>query len=446
MRILLVTWYFPPANTIAAVRLGRFAQHLLGQGHDVRVLCARDIPFLQTLAKHIPEERVERTRWRDVNALPRLAARWLRALTRRTPEAEASAPATPEAPGSVPEAPESAEEKRSLFRRLLAALRSAYTLILNWPDEMIGWLPYGLAAGRRMTREWRPDLVFASGPPFTTFLIAFGVAKMAGVPWVLEFRDRWSDDPYYPPPGWVIRLNAWAEGFLIRRAAGLVTVSEPWADTYRARYGKEVVTIYNGFDDPLPSEVQPGPPPDGPLRLVYTGWIYPGRRDPSPVMEAIKLLGVGPDVLRFEFYGTAEEHVLPLARKFGIEDQVFLHPEVAHKEAIRIQRNSDVLLMMQWDNPKEQGNVPGKFFEYLGSGRPILVLGLEDGVPATFVRERDAGFYGRTPRVIADQLRAWISMKKQGVGIPPVSDAARQGFSREQQFGRLEAFLAGLLR
>ena len=81
MRILLITWYFPPANTIAAVRLGRFAQHLLGQGHDVRVLCARDIPFLQTLAKHIPEERVERTRWRDVNALPRLAARWLRALT-----------------------------------------------------------------------------------------------------------------------------------------------------------------------------------------------------------------------------------------------------------------------------------------------------------------------------------------------------------------------------
>ena len=448
MRILLITWYFPPASTIAAVRLGRFAQHLLGQGHDVRVLCARDIPFLQTLANHIPEERVERTGWRDVNALPRRVARWLRALTGRGSEArvpEASAPTAPEGSGSA-EDPGSTEEKRSLFRRLLAALRSAYTLVLNWPDEMIGWLPYGLAAGRRMTRDWTPDLVFASGPPFTTFLIAFGVAKMAGVPWVLEFRDRWSDDPYYPPPGWVTRLNTWVEAFLIRRAAGLVTVSEPWAETYRARYGKEVATIYNGFDDPSPSEVQPGPPADGPLRLVYTGWIYPGRRDPSPVMEAIELLGVGPDVLRLEFYGTAEEHVRPLARMFGIEDQVFLYPEIAHKEAIRIQRNADVLLMMQWDNPKEQGNIPGKFFEYLGSGRPILVLGLEDGVPATFVRERSAGFYGRAPSVIADQLREWISMKREGSGVPPVSDAARQGFSREQQFDRLEAFLDGLLR
>lgn len=444
MRILLIAWYFPPTSTIAAVRLGRIAQHLLGRGHDVRVLCPREIPAEESygvLASYIPEERVVRTRWLDVNALPRAAARWLN-------RARSAEPSSAKTQAEVPSSDEASTDdaKPSMLRRLLAGVRELYTLVLNWPDSMIGWLPYGVASGRRLAKNWKPDLIFASAPPFTVLLVGYWLSRLIGVPWVVEFRDRWSDDPYYPPPRWVTRLNIWAEGHIVRRTAGLVTVSDPWAETYRRRYGKPTATICNGFDDPGTLEGEPGPSADGPLRIVYTGWIYPGRRDPSPLMEAIQLLGEGPDSVRLEFYGTAEAHVAPLIARYRLQNQVDLFPDVSHDEALRIQRGADVLLLMQWNDPKEQGNIPGKFFEYLGAKRPILVLGLEDGVPATLARERKAGVYGGSPGEIAEHLRTWIELKRQGGGIPAPPESARRGFSRSEQFDKLADFLEGLLK
>ena len=63
MKLLLVSWYFPPTRTIAAVRLGKLARYLLSQGHDVRVLTPREPPLAQDLAVDFPEERVIRTAW-----------------------------------------------------------------------------------------------------------------------------------------------------------------------------------------------------------------------------------------------------------------------------------------------------------------------------------------------------------------------------------------------
>ena len=206
VRILVITWYFPPASTIAAVRLGRLAQHLLERGHDVRVVCPQEInpgDSYGPLANYISEDRVERTRWADVNAFPRGVAKLLRGLRKPDPDTTASEAGTP----SDTQGQETAR-KPSLLRRLLSGLGSAYALVLNWPDGMIGWLPYCLAAGRRLAKGWKPDLIFASGPPFTVLLVGFGLSKLIGVPWVVEFRDRWSDDPYYPPPGWMTRFNS----------------------------------------------------------------------------------------------------------------------------------------------------------------------------------------------------------------------------------------------
>ena len=61
-------------------------------------------------------------------------------------------------------------------------------------------------------------------------------------------RDRWVDDPYYPPPPWHRRLEDWIELRLMERASALITESEPMAADYRAKYGKLVAVIYNGYD------------------------------------------------------------------------------------------------------------------------------------------------------------------------------------------------------
>ena len=63
VKILLISWYFPPSRTIAAVRLGKLAHYLLAQGHDVRVLTPRDPPLPQDLTFDFPAERVVRSAW-----------------------------------------------------------------------------------------------------------------------------------------------------------------------------------------------------------------------------------------------------------------------------------------------------------------------------------------------------------------------------------------------
>ncbi len=80
---------------------------------------------------------------------------------------------------------------------MLREASTLYTNALNWPDARVGWLPYAWGAGRRLLGGWRPDLVYASSPPPTCLVVGKLLAAHCGVPWIAEFRDRWSDDPYY---------------------------------------------------------------------------------------------------------------------------------------------------------------------------------------------------------------------------------------------------------
>ena len=436
MKLLFVCWFFPPSSTIAAVRLGKLAKNLAARGHDVKVLTAKDAPYGQTLAVELAEERIFRTSWWSVNALPGRVKALIRKLV---PRRKAALPSGEGGSGaaSAPRPQSSAPGGR---------LSQLYQTLFNFPDERIGWLPAARREGREIIKTWRPDAIFASAPPYTTLLIGYCLSKATGVPLIVELRDRWSDDPYYPPPRWRAFLERWLEQKIIRHATAITTVSEPWADTYRTRHGKPTAVIYNAFDPAdLQGEASEGWPDSDVLQIMYTGIIYPGRRDPTPLFQAIG----GDEELkrrvRVDFYGTDADAVDPLVQACGIEEVVKVHGRVDHAEALRLQRCSDVVLLMQWDDPKEQGNVPGKFFEYLGARRPILVLGLADGVPATIVKERGAGVTSTNPDEIAAALKAWLAEKKDKGVLPNLPLEARKGFTHEEQAQKLEGFLTEVL-
>ncbi len=439
MRILIFSWFFPPTQTIGALRVGKFARFLHARGHDVRVIACADMPFPQTLELGIPAAAVTYTPWTDINDFPRRVARWRNRLLRRgrasaTAGASTAAPAMPAKPGRI------AAQRWGRMTEL-------YELVMHFPDSRVGWLRHATRAGHRAVQDARPDLIYASGPPFTGLLAASRVAGRAGVPLVLEFRDRWVEDPYAEKPRWRCWLEKRVQDRMIKRTAGIVTVSEPWATTYRQTYDRPVATIYNGFD---PADYGDAPclgrPDTDTLHIVYTGGIYPNRRDPTPLFQAIAAMGEAGRAVSVTFVGTAPEHVWPLAERAGVMDQVTVLPGVLYADSIAAQQTADVLLLMQWNNPREQGNVPGKFFEYLGARRPILCLGLEDGVPGTIMARHGAGFVINDPAAIADQLRAWLSEKAAHGHIAPLAKAVSDQFTRDKQNHRLETFLLELQR
>ena len=437
MRILLVSYFFAPANTMGALRITRLAGFLESAGHDVRVLAAADPGPPPTLNSDFPDEHVLRTSQLDINWLPRQLA------TLRTTFAVATRPAS------------EASEARAASREgppgrgasLMHGASTLYTNALNWPDARAGWLPYAWHAGRRLFRTWRPDLVYASSPPPTCLLLGKLLAARCGVPWIAEFRDRWSGDPYYARPAWRQAMEVRLERRIVGSAQAIVTVSEPWAERYAEAYGKPTLIVLNGFErDDYAGRESSGAVDSQFLEIVYTGGIYPGRRDPTPLFQALALSPQLRAAVRVHFYGTSPEHVRHLASEAGIADRVVVHPHVPRTEAVAVQQGADVLLLMQWNDPREQGNLPGKLFEYLGARRPILGLGLEDGVPAMIIRERAAGCFTNDPAQIAAQLSAWLATKRRLGHLPPLPAEVASGFTRTEQFARLQELLERMAR
>ena len=427
MRILILSWYFPPINEIGAVRVGKLAEYLHDRGHDVWVVSAQRDHSDRSLTLSLPPFRVIRTNWIDVDRLSSPWA-WFPQRSRKT-EAAAQTAAT------------ALSESANLSVRERIARH--YMWLVRLPDRQAGWLPYLTRAASRLLAHHAFDLIYASGPPFTTFVAAARLSRRFGVPWIAEYRDGWSDYHYTPKPKWRGRVDSFLENRITPTAAGIVAVSEPWAKFYEEEFQKPTIATYNGFD---PVQMLDGPSPMRgglPVSIVHMGTVYSGLRDPTVLFEAIKLAGVKPGELGVAFYGAVPGAVIPLATKFGVEEFVTVPPRVSYDKALDIQRRSDVLLLLQ--SPADIGNVPAKTFEYFAARRPILGLGLDQGIPARLVRERNAGCYVTDPRAVAEQLERWIKQKRGSGVIASLPESAAAGLSRAEQFTRLETFLQSLL-
>jgi hypothetical protein len=423
-RFLIVSWYFPPANTVAAIRLGKMARHLERAGYDLRVstpdLAASD----RSLAVEIEPGRIQRTRYLDLDQ-------------RFNPSPRSSPPAKPE------------RDHPSLVRSMLIRLRRLfghlYRNVILYPDRRIDWLFTLLPAlARALKGADRPALILVSGPPFSPIIAVAAAAWWYGTPWMVEFRDRWVDDPYAQIPRWRLAIDRWLERFLVRRAAGVITVSDLWSAFYGDKYGLPTETVMNGFD---PADfTHEGEPASGlPLRILHAGTIYPGRRDPQALLLALRDHGFSPDEVKVVFYGQVLEPIREQAAALGVTDFVEIEGAVPYQQAIRLQRAADVLLLMQWNDPADEGNVPAKLFEYFATGRQILGLGPENGVPARLVRERQAGAYCNDPAGIAALLRGWLEQKRASGRVADPPAEAAQGLERDAQYRRLDRFCRKVL-
>jgi hypothetical protein len=422
MKVLIVTFVFPPSNVIGAIRCGKLARYLNAHGHDVRVLTTHSAED-RSLPLDIAGERVVYTEYRQRRG-------WLDLLARASQQSSRT-PVTGH--GRVAGA-----QDRGPGRSLRKFIRRQYYAVIHVPDMRTDWIKTGIPAGRRLIEEWRPDIIFASAPPHSGLIVASKLARTYKIPWIADLRDLWVDNPYYGEPWWRRPIDAMLEWRTLKSAAGLVTVSPSWAEILRKRHGKAAEAIYNGYAEedfpPLPTETGSGDV----LTIRHMGSIYPGFRDPSAVFAAIALL---PETLRdhvqVEFFGDTNDDILAIAAQHGVTKAVAVAPRIPYRRALELQIQADVLLLLQSNDPRDEGNIPAKSFEYLYTRRPILFIGYEHGIAARLVTERGAGFVSNSPVQIRDKLQEWIADKRAGrlMRLPPL---VSQGLSRDEQFRKLE--------
>lgn len=304
--------------------------------------------------------------------------------------------------------------------------RAKYPALLALPDVWIGWLPWAVAAGRKVLAEDPVDVLFSTSPHATAHLIAMRLASRSGLPWVIDFRDPWIEEPPEPgaPNGLIFRtINRRLERFVVERSAAVVTSTTQLRDTLAARYpgaSPKLQAIMNGYDEAdFPARSADAPPRGSRLRIVHAGSINGEFRDPRPIFAAlgrcVRSGALSVDALELRFLGGgAFAESVGLAKSVtaaGLDGAVSFLPRVPYDESLRELAAADALLLLQASEDTVD-LVPAKLYEYLRAQKPTLAL-VHPGAVRDVLVETGGGWAadprdaGRLDAVLGELIGAW---------------------------------------
>lgn len=404
LRILLVSYFFPPTRDTGAQRPAALAKYLARLGHRVTVLTTE--AFGDGDGGHGGAEGLE-----GVNAI---RARDLQSLRARL---------------------SGHERIDSLFDSDTYSGRPHPLSYAVVPEPLrVAWAPFARRAALAAHRREPFDVVLSTSPPESAHLIGRALRRR-GVPWVADIRDAWTFEPLRPR--FPLTLQRRADERMERRVLGgadeVICVSEPAAADLRERAIADPTVIANAWDpddDPGDGDREAAAGLLDPERtsLVYTGRFGSYGRDPAPFVAALrKLAAERPEQaarLEVAIAGPlkTEERELFSARLDPIE--VSLLGSLERGTSLALQREADALLLLA--QPTRSQLVNFKLFEYLAAERPILALcaGTEAG---RILSEADAGpvVSAAEPAAIESALKALID---GGLTPPPAGLTRRHRY------------------
>ncbi len=361
-RILVISYFFPPDQTVGGARWAAMSSWLRRAGHEVTVLTTN-------AAGSLPGEEPWTRRTGDLGSMP--ALRW---MLRRPPLSAGETGVAAKKP--VPR----------WFTDVVV------------PDELLlTWAARATVSARRLVREREIDCVVSTGPPHSSHLIPLLLGPRRPA-WIADFRDGWRFEPLRP--AWPARLQDRLDAALERRVAAtadvVIGVTKPIADDFAGRLHARSSYVSNGWNpelDPVLAEaVRPQLDP-GLVNLVHTGQLSgPRGRDPRALLMALRRLqDEQPAVaakLRIVLAGRLDAGEEQLLGELDHQGAVVSVGQLSRDAAAALQRDADALLLLT--SPGHASQATGKLFEYLTAGRPIIALARENEA-ARIVQETRTG-------------------------------------------------------
>jgi glycosyltransferase involved in cell wall biosynthesis len=398
-RVLFVSYTFPPDAAVGGLRISRLCRHLPPHGIEPVVLSVQE-KFYDRLDHSVvlpPQLRVQRT------GAVLTPLDWYR-RAKQLFASKVSGAYTGNGRGNGP-----------------AFLRRQALALLEIPDPYWGWYFPALRAGEKLIQELNIDVIFSSGPPWISHLVAKQLKTRYKLPWVADFRDPWAHFlPEAKGPRWRQRLQERLERQTIRTADLVICntdrLREAFANQYSELDGNKFRTLTNGYEDATVSATAKS---DGERRVfLHLGSIY-GLRRVDTFLEAIANLirsgKLNPDGFKLVFQGdlspgfmvAAEHNVQDLKNKGCLE----FHPRVNRDQAQSVLWNADLLLLFQGNHELQ---VPAKFYEYLQTGIPIFAV-TEDGALTDLLSSTRSGLWA-TPsdsNLIAERFLQILQMPQR---------------------------------
>ena len=353
MRIVIVTYNWPPRNSISTHRPYSWASYWSKKGAKVTVLTAEKQTFDEPLDMALPDLE-------GVNVI------------------------------QVPYV--------DLFN-LLPIKLVKFPFILNiakkiklWQIRNLGisWDPrkaWSLAAASIAARlAMKNDIVVSTFGPSSAHVIACKMKKInPSLFWVADYRDLWSDNPNLvgSRSGRIDKIRRDEISTVGAYADCVTAVSEDMVQKLSKLTKKKVFKFTNGFDIDEKTLKQNykkiSYKSKEAFRIVYTGTIYQNARDPKPLLEALVKLSDKKKLLSktvtIDFYGSRLDYIKELSEISKYSPFIRIMGHVSREKALQAQRNADLLLLLESSNEESRGVLTGKIFEYIASGRPIICIG-----------------------------------------------------------------------
>lgn len=320
------------------------------------------------------------------------------------------------------------------------------------PDGQITWVPAALARGIQVLRNYPIDVLYSSYPPASAHLVALGLKRWTGLPWVADFRDAWMFDPLDPsivqmPYRWALEKRL--EQKVVRTADALVVASQISAEYYCKTYpeaAERVQVITNGFDPEELFDQTAVRRSTETLCLVHTGSFAFSHPHRSPLV----LFGALEALVDSDAAWSKKIHLILAGRLSPEEEQAAKHlvalgmveivGSLSRPEALTLQRRAHALVLVDHARANPASNVPSKFYEYLAAQRPIVAL-CGPGMVARLVRQLDAGFVVSPDNLVGVQYLLAELYKRfcQGQLISKLDKEALKPFERRTLTGELAA-------
>lgn len=418
MRLLVISYYWPPAGGPGVQRWLKTSLALAELGHQVEILTVDPEQATYPLRD---ESLLDEAKPLTVHYTP--ARDWFAAyqkLTRRKEVPFSGFANQAGRPGPI--------------QRLSRFIRGNFFL----PDPRRGWNGYALSKARQLHAKWPFDVIITTGPPHSTHLIGRALKRQLGIQWWADFRDPWTDIYYYDrfyPSRWARRLDARMEHSVLSESDRIITVSKDLQRLFEAKVpgaSERCHIMPNGYD-PADFSQEALTPNNAVYTLAYTGTLtleYPVRLVEDTLRQilnsgrALRLRMAGRPAKEFEARMAHLQEEFP---QFHTEFLGYL----PHKSSVAVLQEADALLLLIPDLPNNQGILTGKLFEYLGSGRPIWGFGPLNGDAQEILHGCQAGTLFDSATEASQCLMRWMDEGPTGASLEARNAYTRKGLASQ---------------
>lgn len=396
-KVLIIAYYWPPAGGPGVQRWLKFVKYLPHFGIQPLVYIPENPHYPIEDASLLTEVPKDVTIYRHPIREPYVWAKFL--SIKRTDRISSGIIKT---------------KNQSVLEKAMLWVRGNFFI----PDARKNWVKPSVGFLLDLLEKENIETIITTGPPHSVHLIGQQLKQRKGLTWLADFRDPWTTIGYHKK----LRLTASSqrkhkelEHLVLNHSDKIIVTSKTTKQEFEGITKKPITVITNGYD----SDYEGGDHLDDRFTISHIGSLLTGR-NPKNLWKVLSRLAredaVFRNDLQLEFMGVVSQDVMDSLYQYELAPYVKLKGYGSHAEALRKQRRSQVLLLVEIDSVETKGIIPGKLFEYMAAKRPILAVGPKNWEAGEIINETCSGvvFDYRDESRLKEVLLDWYAAFKEG--------------------------------